>query len=149
MKVKHNNRRKVFEAERDGKAYTFPYSKCEIQPVSGDLVVKTYLDPEIGNEGFVYVLKSGAEGTILWDWVLSVNKDPDYLRKWALYELTVVAQDKVKAAAISKGEIRRRLGTSAAQLNRLLDQTNYSKSVDQLLRLLAVLECTVEFVVAE
>lgn len=149
MKVNHNNRRKVFEVERDGKAYTFPYSKCDVQPVPGDLVVKTSIDPEIGNEGFVYVLKSGAEGTILWEWVLSVNKDPDYLRKWALYKLTVTAQDKLKSAGISKGEIRRRLGTSASQLNRLLDQTNYSKSVDQVLRLLAVLECEIDFVVAE
>ena len=44
-------------------------------------------------------------------------------------------------------EIVRRLGTSATQLYRLLDQTNYRKSVDQLLRLLNILECDVDLVV--
>ena len=41
----------------------------------------------------------------------------------------------------------RRLGTSPAQLYRLLDQTNYAKSVDQMLALLSVLDCEVELVV--
>ena len=44
-------------------------------------------------------------------------------------------------------EIVRRLGTSAAQFYRLLDQTNYRKSVDQVLNLLHVLDCDVELVV--
>ena len=47
----------------------------------------------------------------------------------------------------SKREIIRRLGSSATQFYRILDQTNYSKSVDQVLFLLGVLECHVEFVV--
>ena len=38
----------------------------------------------------------------------------------------------------------RRLKTSAAQFYRLLDQTNIRKSVDQMLRLLAALNCSVE-----
>ena len=41
----------------------------------------------------------------------------------------------------------RRLGTSAAQLYRLLDQTNYRKSVDQVLNLLHVLDCDVDLIV--
>ncbi|MBI4527976.1 MAG: helix-turn-helix domain-containing protein [Deltaproteobacteria bacterium] len=45
---------------------------------------------------------------------------------------------------MSKREIVRRLGTSAAQLYRLLDQTNYSKSIDEILLLLWVLECDVD-----
>jgi hypothetical protein len=44
-------------------------------------------------------------------------------------------------------EIVRRLRTSAAQLYRLLDQTNYRKSVDQVLALLQVLNCDVDLVV--
>lgn len=35
-------------------------------------------------------------------------------------------------------------GTLATQLYRLLDQTNYSKSIDQLLSLLHVLDCEVD-----
>ncbi len=38
----------------------------------------------------------------------------------------------------------RRLGTSASQLYRLLDPTNYKKSVDQMLALLLVLGCDVD-----
>ena len=43
----------------------------------------------------------------------------------------------------------RRLGTSATQFYRLLDQTNYKKSFGQLLSLLHVLDCDVELVVKE
>jgi len=48
---------------------------------------------------------------------------------------------------LSKREIIRRLGTSAAQLYRLLDQTNYRKTVDQLVALLQVLNCEVDLIV--
>jgi hypothetical protein len=41
----------------------------------------------------------------------------------------------------------RRLGTSPAQFYRLLDQTNYSKSMDQLMDLLGILDCEVDLVV--
>ena len=41
----------------------------------------------------------------------------------------------------------RRLGTSATQLYRLLDQTNHRKSVDRLLALLQVLDCDIDLVV--
>jgi hypothetical protein len=44
-------------------------------------------------------------------------------------------------------QVPNRLGTSPAKLYRLLDQTNYRKSVDQLLRLLQVLDRDVELVV--
>jgi len=42
-----------------------------------------------------------------------------------------------------------RLGTSATQLYHLLDQTNYRKSVDQLLNLLHALDSEVHFVVTD
>jgi hypothetical protein len=50
--------------------------------------------------------------------------------------LTLEAQKRVGASALSRREIIRRLRTSAAQFYRLLDQTNYRKSVDQLVSLL-------------
>ncbi|MEO5863673.1 MAG: hypothetical protein ABIQ79_01365 [Nitrospiraceae bacterium] len=46
-----------------------------------------------------------------------------------------------------KREIIRRLGTSATQFYRLLDQTNYSKSIDQILSLLHVLDCDIDLLV--
>ena len=47
----------------------------------------------------------------------------------------------------SRRELIRRLGTSATQFYRLLDQTNYRKSVDQLVSLLQILDCDVQLVV--
>ena len=75
------------------------------------------------------------------------RSDPDYLRDLRLYELTLEVQKRVRRSRLSKREIIRRLGTSAAQFYRLLDHTNYSKSIDQLLSLLQVLDCDVKFVV--
>jgi len=57
------------------------------------------------------------------------------------------APKRVARSPLSKREMIRRLGTSATQLYRLLDQTNYRKSVDQLLLLLRVLDCEVDLVV--
>lgn len=41
------------------------------------------------------------------------------------------------------------MSTSAPQLYRLLDQTNKSKTVDQMVILLSVLDCDVDLVVHE
>ncbi len=147
LSVNFNGRRRVFEVEVPGKIYTFPFSKCQPRPSGSDPVVAAVVDPELGNEGFTYRLKSGAEGSVHFEQVLDYHKDPSYLRDLLLYELTLEAQKHVAETPLSKREIVRRLGTSAAQLYRLLDQTNYAKSVDQLLRLLNVLDCEVEFVV--
>jgi len=40
----------------------------------------------------------------------------------------------------------RRLKTSPSQFYRLIDPTNYRKSIDKMLELLAVLDCEVELV---
>ncbi len=79
--------------------------------------------------------------------VLEYNQDPGYLRDALLYKLTLEAQDRVQASPLSKREIIRRLGASATQFYRLLDQTNYRKSIDQLLSLLHVLDCDVNLIV--
>lgn len=63
------------------------------------------------------------------------------------YRLTLEAQKQAAKSPLSKRAIVRRLGTSAAQLYRLLDQTNYRKSVDQLLALLQARNCDVDPVV--
>ncbi len=81
------------------------------------------------------------------DQVLEYNEDPAYLKDLFLYQLTVEALNRMKSSALSKREIIRRLGTSPAQLYRLLDPTNYRKSAGQLLSLLGVLGCVVDLVV--
>jgi len=145
--VKANNRRKAFEVTAAGKRLMFPFARLEAQPTPDDPVAKVYVDRELGGEGFTYLLKSGREGTVHIEDVLEYNQDPDYLRDLLLYRLTLEAQKRVASTSLAKREIIRRLGTSPTQLYRLLDQTNYRKSVDQMLRLLQVLECDVELVV--
>ena len=69
------------------------------------------------------------------------------MRDLLLYNLTVEALDRIETSPLSKREIIRRLGTSPAQFYRLIDPTNYRKSVDKLLSLLQVLDCEVEVIV--
>jgi len=145
--VTANNRRKAFEIETRNETWLFPYARLRVKPTSDNRVVEAYPDPELSREAFTYVLENGEEDTIHVDEVLEYNQDPDYLRNLLLYKLTLEAQDRVAASPLSKREIIRRLGTSASQFYRLLDQTNYSKSVGQLLALLHVLDCDVDLVV--
>jgi hypothetical protein len=145
--VKANNRRRAFEVRLHSRTLCFPYIKAEPRPRADDPVNAVRVDKELGREAFVYTLDSGAEGTIHVDQVLEYNQDPGYLRDVLLYRLTLEARKRVEQSPLSKREIVRRLGTSAAQFYRLLDQTNYRKSVDQVLNLLHVLDCDVELVV--
>ncbi len=146
-RVKANNRRKAFEVTAAGKRLVFPFARLEVPPTADDPIAKVYVDRELGAEGFTYVLKSGREGTVHVEEVLEYNQDPDHLRDLLLYRLTLEVQKRIAATRLAKREIIRRLGTSPTQLYRLLDQTNYRKSVDQLLRLLQVLDCDVQLVV--
>ena len=145
--VSHNNRKKVFEVRTSTKKLVFPFSKADPAPTSEDPVNELVVDPETGREAFTYVLVSGRTGTVHVEQVLEYNQDPAYLRNLLLYRLTLEAQKRMTESPLSKREIVRRLGTSAAQLYRLLDQTNYRKSVDQVLALLQVLNCEIDLVV--
>ena len=91
--------------------------------------------------------RSGAEGSLHIDSVLEYNEDPAMLRELAVYKLTLEAERCVAASGLSRREIIRRMGTSPAQLYRLLDPTNTRKTVDALLTLLAVVGCEVDFAV--
>ncbi len=145
--VRDKNRRQAFEVTAGKRRLSFPFSRLELPPTSEDPVAEVFVDHEVGDEGFTYVLQSGREGTVHVEDVLEYNQDPDYLRDLLLYRLTLEAQKAVAATRLARREIIRRPGTTPAQLYRLLDQTNYRKSVDQLLRLLQVLDCDVQLVV--
>lgn len=145
--VSFNNRRKGFEVQTPRGTLWFPYGRLEPRPRPGDLVREAFVDRELGKEGFTYRLASGAEGTVHVEQVLEYNQDPEHLRNLLLYKLTLEAQKRVAASPLSRREIIRRLGTSATQFYRLLDQANYRKSIDQLLTLLHVLNCDVDLVV--
>jgi len=145
--VRGNNHKKCFEVRTHSKVYPFPYAKADPPPTTADPLAGVTVDEELGREGFIYTLESGGQGTIHIEQVLEYNQDPGYLRDLLLYRLTLEAQRRVEESPLSKREIIRRLGTSATQFYRLLDQTNYRKSVDQLLNLLHVLDCDVDLIV--
>ena len=145
--VTHNNRKKIFEVRTATKKLVFPFSKADPTPTVQDPITEVSVDGEAGREAFTYVLHSGRTGTVHAEQVLEYNQDPAYLRDLLLYRLTLEAQKRIAESPLSKREVIRRLGTSAAQLYRLLDQTNYRKSVDQVLALLQVLNCEVDLVV--
>ncbi len=152
MKIKKvilNNRRKAFEVIVNGKPLLFPYARLAVKPGSDNLVKEVSVDPELANEAFTYTLAQGQEGTVHLDQVLEYNKDPNYIRDMLLYKLTIEAQKCLARSGLSRREVIRRLGTSASQFYRLLDQTNYRKSVSQLLALLNILDCEVDVVVRQ
>jgi len=145
--VSYNNRKKAFEVRMGSRTYVYPYGQTEKGPKTGDLVREVHVDEELGREGFTYVLESGREGTIHAEQVLDYNEDPEYLRDAIIYRLTLEAQNRLKASPLSRREIIRRLGTSATQFYRLVDQTNTRKSFGQLLALLHILDCEVDLVI--
>lgn len=145
--ITHSNRKKLFEVGTATKKLPFPFSKATPVPTIRDPIIDLFVDAEAGREAFTYVLHSGRTGTVHVEQVLEYNQDPAYLRNLLLYRLTLEAQKRIAESALSKREIVRRLGTSAAQLYRLLDQTNDRKSLDQVVALLQVLNCDVDLVV--
>ena len=142
--VTSNNRKKCFEVLAGGREWAFPYAKADPSPSARDRIVRLYVDPELGRVGFTYVLESGAEGSVMMDWVLEYNRDPSIMRDLLLYKLSIESQARLKKSPLSRREIIRRLGTSPTQLYRLLDQTNYRKSIDSMIALLQVLGCETE-----
>jgi hypothetical protein len=146
--VEPNNRRRAFDVATRGRRYSFPYARLEVRPSRRDPVKRVCIERELGGEGFTYELASGKQDTVHIDHVLHYNRDPRYMRDQLLYKLTLVAQERVEISPLSKRELIRRLGTSAAQFYRLLDQTNYAKSFAQLLDLLSLLDCDVDVVIS-
>ena len=145
--VRANNKKKVFEIRTSSRKYSFPYVTATPTPTSEDPITRVFVDKELGREALTFELASGKTGTVHLEQVLEYNQDPNYLRDLLLYKLTLEAQKRVAQSRLAKREIVRRLGTSATQFYRLLDQTNYTKSVDQLVSLLQALDCEVDLLV--
>jgi len=147
-KVAANNRKSEFLVVTfSGDSYVFPYVKAEPRPDSADKVADAHVDRELANEAFTYALESGDEGSVHLDQVLEYNEDPSYLSDLLIYQLTVEAKKRVEESGLSRRELARRLETSLPQLYRLLDTTNTRKSMNQLVSLLQVLDCSVDLVV--
>jgi hypothetical protein len=142
-----DNRRREWVLETSRGELSYPFAKCDPEPTPSDRVVEYSIDDELGREAVTYMLQSGRVGFVHSDMALDYNREPAYMRDLLLHQLTVEALANLEASRLPKREILRRLGTSAAQLYRLLDPTNYTKSVDSMLELLSVLGCEVELTV--
>ena len=143
-RVRANNRKRSFEVETSRGTLHMPYAKLSPTPTRTDRVARVYVDPELGREGFTYELESGREGSLHVDAVLEEHQDPSYMADLLAHQLVVEARRRLESTQLSRREICRRLGTSATQLYRLLEPSNGSASVRQLLALLSVLGCEVE-----
>ncbi|MEJ2205887.1 MAG: hypothetical protein P8170_17470 [Gemmatimonadota bacterium] len=148
LKVRHNNRKRELALELTGRGtLTFPYHRCDPPPTRDDPIRELHVDDELGREGVTYVLASGKEGSVVVDMVLDFHRDPSYMRDLLLHQLTVEARRHFEASSTGVRALARRLGTSPAQLYRLLDTTNYSKTVDRMVELLQALDAEVEVTV--
>jgi predicted XRE-type DNA-binding protein len=94
-------------------------------------------------------VEDGRNDSVHLDAVLDYNADPDYMKTVLLHRLTVEALKRMESSGLSRREIMRRLGTSASQLYRLLDPTNTTKSLGQLVDLLQILGCEVDVIVKD
>jgi hypothetical protein len=145
-KASVNKKRKTLEIDTAKGHFSLPFSKLSLPPTDENEIQKIHIDPELGNEGITYRLSNGDEDSVHVDAFLDYNKDPEYVARITLYNLTRTAINLVQVAQLSKREIARKLRTSPAQLYRLLDTTNYKKTIDQMIKLLAVLGHDVGFI---
>lgn len=143
-KVTFNNKKRCFEVFTQKQIFLYPYSRLTAKRHLSGGVLDAVVDKELGGEAFSYRLESGAEGTVHLDQVLEYNRDSDYLREMLLYKLTLKAQQLFKEREVSKREVIRRMGTTPTQLYRLLDQSFYHKTIDQMVKLLAALDCPID-----
>lgn len=144
-----NNRKREFVLDTPRGEFAYPYARLDPEPTSDDPIVEFFIDEELAGMAVTYILKSGRDGFVHMEMAFDYNREPGYMRDMLLHRLTLDAQRNLEASGLSKREVARRLKTSPAQLYRLLDQTNYEKSVDGMLELLSVLGCDVEFTVSE
>jgi hypothetical protein len=142
-RVLANNHRKAFEVFVGRRTLAYPYAKCDPLPSAENPVQRVAVDRELASEACGFTLASGESGSVHVEQVLEYHRDPSLVREQILYSLTVEARDQIARTPLPKREIVRRLGTSASQLYRLLDQTNYRKSIDQMIVLLRALDCDV------
>lgn len=140
----HRRKQQLEVVTRAGDVYPMPFAKLVPRPTRRDPIIRAVVDPELAREAVTYTLSSGREGSVHLDHVLFYNRDPAYLARLVLHDLSVQARERLDASGLSRREIARRLGTSVPQVYRLLDPANTAKSFTQTLALLQVLDFDVE-----
>ncbi|MDO8518703.1 MAG: hypothetical protein Q7T11_00895 [Deltaproteobacteria bacterium] len=135
-KVQVNNSKKCLEVATTKAKWALPFAKLRLIPTPENRIKTIYVDKELGNEGITYTLESGEEDSVPLDAFLDYNREPEYMRKALLHNLTCFALEYIEKSGLSKREIARKMSTSPAQLYRLLNTANYAKTIDQMAKLL-------------
>jgi len=130
-----------------GGAFSLPFVKLPKIPTTKNPIVTAFVDPELANSAVTLVYVSAEEESVHLDAFLEYNRDPSHMREITLYSMTVEAVEHLKKSGLSKHEVIRRLATSPSQLYRLLDPTNKKKTIDEMVRLLSVIGCRVEWTI--
>lgn len=125
----------------------YPFAMLDPRPTLKDPFIRGYADGTFGNEVVHYVLQSGKQGRISAEDVLHYYREVSELRGKVLYTLSIEAWERIQQSPLSRRQILKRLRTSASQLDRLLDETNFYKSINGVLDLLEVLGCDVDITV--
>src|SRR3989304_5326906 len=115
MKIKSvivNTRKKTIEIETPKGILSLPFAKLRVRPTPHNRVAEIYVDAELGRRAVTYRLASGEEDSVHIDAFLDYNRDPEFLRKITLHQLSVQAGKAMKASHLSKHEVVRRLKTS-------------------------------------
>jgi hypothetical protein len=142
MKIKRvfaHDKKKAFIVQVGVKTYEVPFSSFPVAPSKRDPLTSVSVDKDLGGMGFTFHVRSGKQQTMLLDQILEMHHDPEVARKRTLYELSCLAQDTVRRSNLTKRAISRRLECTPTHLYRLLDQTFYGKTIDQMVKLLSVL----------
>ncbi|HKI73380.1 MAG TPA: helix-turn-helix transcriptional regulator [Pseudomonadales bacterium] len=142
-----NHSKEFLVVTRGGREYAFPFSRTVPAPTAADALKDVFVDKELASEGFTYTLRSGAQGSVHIEQVLEYNEDPGYLADLLTYRLSLEARRRLATSDLSRRHVAKRLGTSVPQLYRLIDPSNTTKSMKQLIALLHVLGCNVDVVV--
>lgn len=116
-----------------------PFHKLRVPPATDNKAVDIFVDKELAKRAISYVLEDGRGDSVHLDAFLEFNHDPEYDKSIHLHKLTVKANEAFHKSALSKTDIAQRLETSRSQLDRILDTSNYKKSIDEVLKLLNVL----------
>ena len=140
-----NNRRRAFEVHTRRDTFVFPYAKDEADPLGRRSDRRGLRGPRARTRR-VYTtgLPQGRRALCISIPVLEDTVDPAYMAELTVYRLTLEAKERYESSGLSAREVARLLDTSPTQLYRLLDPTNYTKSLKQLVSLLYLLGGEVE-----
>lgn len=134
VKIDSENNEIVIDTDSGRFAYPILKILPENQKITGIIV-----DEELGGEAVTLFFDNGTEETLHVDDFLEAAGDPDYFRNLTLYKFCILINGLVDGSGLTQREIAEKMKTSVPQISRLLSTTNYSKTIDQLVRLAAAI----------